>query len=68
MSYSEALQHLLKENLVTLRHLPVNPDRLLANYDANARYEFHSGGVGHTVENCYALKCKIQNLIDAKAI
>ena len=44
------------------------PDKLPANYNANARCEFHSGGVGHDVENCMALKYKVQDLIDSKAI
>src|ERR1051325_5465205 len=48
--------------------MPVNPDRRPANYDANARCEFHYGGVGHSIENCYALKCKIQDFLDSKAI
>lgn len=68
MPYSQLLQHLLQLKLVTLRNLPPTPDKLPANYNANSRCEFHSGGVGHDVENCMALKYKVQDLIDSKAI
>lgn len=37
-------------------------------YDDNARCEFHSGDPGHTIENCKALKHKVHDLIDSKAI
>ena len=48
--------------------MPPPPARLPVNYDANARCEVHSGGVGHSTDNCFALKCKVQDLLDAKAI
>lgn len=67
ISYSQLLQHLLQLKLVTLRNLPPTPDKLPANYNANARCEFHSKGIGHDVENCMALKYKVQDLIDSKA-
>ena len=44
------------------------PVKLPADYDANARCEFHSGAPGHGTENCRALKHKVQDLIDSKAI
>lgn len=37
-------------------------------YDANAHCEFHSDAPGHSIENCKALKYKVQDLIDSKAI
>lgn len=54
--------------LVTLRNLPPLPEKLPVGYNANARCEFHSGGIGHDVENYLALKYKVQDLIDTKAI
>ena len=44
------------------------PAKLPADYDAHARCEFHSGEPGHGTENCKALKHKVQDLIDSKAI
>ena len=43
---------------------PVQPP-FPKSYDANARCEYHGGGVGHSTERCLALKHKVQNLIDA---
>lgn len=37
-------------------------------YDVNAHCEFHLGAPGHTIENWKALKYKVQDLIDSKAI
>jgi len=36
------------------------------NYDPNARCDYHAGVVGHSIENCWALKYKVQELINAK--
>ncbi|XP_050896795.1 uncharacterized protein LOC127103590 [Lathyrus oleraceus] len=44
------------------------PAVLPPGYDANAYCEFHSGAPGHSVENCKALKYKVQDIIDSKAI
>ncbi|XP_050889558.1 uncharacterized protein LOC127094827 [Lathyrus oleraceus] len=68
MSYSRVLQHLLQLKLVNLRGMPPPPERLHAGYNPNARCEFHSGGIGHDLENCWALKYKMQELLDSKAI
>jgi len=35
-------------------------------YDPNARCDYHAGAIGHSTENCKALKFKVQNLINAK--
>lgn len=48
--------------------MPALTEKLRANYNANARCEFHSGGVGHDIENCLAFKHKVQDLLDSKAI
>ncbi|XP_050919740.1 uncharacterized protein LOC127137311 [Lathyrus oleraceus] len=50
------------------RELRPPPTPLPQGYDANVRCEFHSGELGHTIENCRALKHKVQDLIDSKAI
>ncbi|XP_058741904.1 uncharacterized protein LOC131614320 [Vicia villosa] len=67
MTYAQVLPYLLDLNLVQLRTL-ATPAKLPANWDANARCEFHSGSPGHNIENCKALKHKVQDLLDSKAI
>lgn len=59
---------MLQLKLVSLRTIPAPPERLPENYNANARCEFHSRGVGHDIENCLAFKHKVQDLLDTKAI
>ena len=48
--------------------MPPPPARLSPNYDANARCEFHFGGVGHSTDNCFVLKRNVHDLLDPKAI
>ncbi|XP_058726079.1 uncharacterized protein LOC131597396 [Vicia villosa] len=66
MTYAQVLPY-LDLNLVQLRTL-ATPAKLPASWDANARCEFHSGSPGHNIENCKALKHKVQDLLDSKAI
>ncbi|XP_050915175.1 uncharacterized protein LOC127130153 [Lathyrus oleraceus] len=68
MPYSHILPYLLRGSLVQLRELGPPPAILPPGYDANACYEFHSGAPGHSIKNCKALKYKVQDLIDYKAI
>ena len=68
MSLSEALQHLLKANLVTLRNPPSNPDISSPKYNPNAKCVYHSNSPGHETDQCWALKNKIQDLISNKTI
>ncbi|XP_058768767.1 uncharacterized protein LOC131642543 [Vicia villosa] len=67
MTYAQVLPYLLDLKLIQLRTLATLA-KLLANWDANARCEFHSGAPGHSIENCKALKHPVQNLLDSKAI
>lgn len=66
-TYARLLPYLLKGSLVQLRELKP-PTVIPLGYDANAHCEFHLGAPDHTIENCKALKHKVQDLIDAKAI
>ncbi|XP_058782859.1 uncharacterized protein LOC131657480 [Vicia villosa] len=67
MTYAQVLPYLLDLKLIQLRTL-ATPAKLPANWDANARCEFHSGAPGHSIENCKALKHQVQNLLDSKVI
>ena len=68
MSLYQALQHLLKANLVTLRDPPSNPDTSSPKYNPNAKCAYHSSSPGHETDQCWALKNKIQDLIDNKTV
>lgn len=68
MPYSCILPYLLRGSLVQLKELGPPPTVLPPGYDANSRCEFHYGALGHSIENCKALKYKVQDLIDSKAI
>ena len=69
VTYSILLKKLKDLGLVQLRTLaPLRPDQRLANFDENAKCEFHLGAPGHTVEDCKAFKHVVQDLVDSKAI
>ena len=59
---------MLELKLVELRPWKVDPERLPAHFNANARCDFHSGGKGNTIENFYDLKHKVQDLLNSQAI
>ncbi|GKV48344.1 hypothetical protein SLEP1_g55166 [Rubroshorea leprosula] len=68
LSYTEVFQQLVAVGLVTpVPMVPLNPP-FPTWYNPQARCEYHSGGVGHDLENCLALKHRIQDLIDAKEL
>ena len=68
MSLSQALQHLLRLNLVTLVGPHPNPKTFSPNYNPDARCVYHSNSPGHDTDDCWKLKYKIQNLIDEGAL
>ena len=68
MPLSQALQHLLKMNLIALIGPHPNPKTSSPNYNPNATCAYHSDSPRHDTNDCWALKYKIQNLIDAKEI
>ncbi|XP_027347973.1 uncharacterized protein LOC113859382 [Abrus precatorius] len=58
MSYTELLPCLFQSSLVVPCPMkPVKPP-YLREYDLNAKCEYHAGGIGHSTENCRALKFK----------
>ena len=68
MPLSQALQHLLKVKLITLKDPPQNPDPYSFKYNLSVRCAHHSDSPGHDTDDCWTLKNKIQDLIDAKEI
>ena len=68
MTPAQVLPHLLKLNLTSLKEAPKNPNTSSPYYHSNAKCAYHSDSVGHDTNNCWALKNKIQDLIDAKEV
>ena len=65
---SQVLPHLLRSNLVTLKEASEKPNTTSPHYHSNACCAYHSESPGHDTNNCWALKNKIQDLIEAKEI
>ena len=64
MSLAQVLQHLLKAELITLKAPPGNPNTAAPSYRPKERCAYHSDNPGHDTNNCWALKNRIQDLID----
>jgi len=65
MTYTELLPDLLKNALVALCPAKVVQPPYPRYYDTNAKCEYHSGEIGHSTENCRAVKYKVQSLFDS---
>ena len=68
MTPAQVLPHLLKLNLASLKEAPKNLNTYSPYYHSNAKCAYHSDILGHDTNNCWALKNKIQDLIDAKEV
>ncbi|TYK05801.1 Gag-pro-like protein [Cucumis melo var. makuwa] len=65
MSYTELLPQLLKSHQVAIvPQEPLQPP-YPKWYDLNAKCEYHAGAVGHSTENCFPLKAKVQSPVKA---
>ena len=68
VSPSQALQQLLRLNLVTLRDPPKNLNTASPKYNPEERCACHSGSPAHDTDDCWALKNRIQDLIEEGAV
>ena len=68
MTPAQVLPHLLKLNLATIKEAPKNVNTSSPHYHPNAKCAYHSDSVGHDTNDCWALKHKIQDLIEAKEV
>ena len=68
MTLTTVLPHLLRSNLETLKEAPKNPNTTSPRYNPNARCAYHSESPGHDTNDCWALRNKVQDLIEAKEI
>ena len=53
---------------MTLKEAPKNPNTASPHYNPNARCAYHSESPGHDTNDCWALKNKVQDLIEVKEI
>ena len=68
VSLSQVLQHLMNSSLVTLKEPPQNPNITSPRYNPNAWCAYHSNNTGHDTNDCWDLKNKVRDLIEAKEI
>ena len=62
-TYAELFPQLVAKYMVTpVQILPLQPP-FPKWYNSNTHCDYHSGAVGHTIENCIALKYKVRDLI-----
>ncbi|KAK2443920.1 hypothetical protein QL285_014983 [Trifolium repens] len=68
VSYSQLLAYLVHNGMVTpISSLPRNPP-FPAWYDPKAKCAYHADAEGHSTENCWVFKNKVQELIDKKLL
>nr|XP_012574207.1 uncharacterized protein LOC105852605 [Cicer arietinum] len=65
MTYAELLPHLVSNSMVALCPGKIIEPPYPKGYDSNAVCDYHSGAVGHSTENCLALKFKVHDLLKA---
>ncbi|XP_073223454.1 uncharacterized protein [Cicer arietinum] len=65
MTYAELLPHLVSNSMVALCPGKTIEPPYPKGYDLNAVCDYHSGAVGHSTENCLALKFKVHDLLKA---
>ena len=53
---------------MTLKEAPKNPNTTSPHYHPNARCAYHYESPGHETNNYWALKNKVQDLLEAKEI
>src|SRR3954468_13187443 len=68
MPLSQVLQHLLKAKLNTLRDPPKFTNTASPTYDPKATCAYHSNAPGHNENNCWALRNKVQDMLEAGEI
>ena len=59
---------MLKAALITLKASLRNPNTSAPTYHPNERRAYHSDSPGHDTNNCWALKNKVQDMIDSKEV
>lgn len=68
MSYDQILPYLTRKGWVELKALAPMIPPYPPNFDENSRCGYNDGSLGYTINNCNALKYKVQEFIDAKLL
>jgi len=68
VKYAELFSTLLRENLIQTRLPPPMPKRLSTLYKPDLFCAFHQGSPGHDIEQCFALRTVVQELIRANTL
>ena len=64
MLYSELVPYLIHVRAIISKELLETTPPFRAKHDPNASCAYHAGFIGHSTEDCWALKYKIQDLIN----
>ena len=68
VKYAELFPTLLRENLIQTRLPPPMPKRLSTWYKLDLFCAFHQGAPGHDIEQCFAFRTVVQELIQANTL
>ena len=68
MTLSQILPQLLSTKMVTVKEAPKVVNTTSPKYNPKARCAYHSDSPRHTTDGCWALRNKVQDLIDAKEV
>ena len=68
MTYSQLWPYLVYSKAIEPRPTQPKTSNFLAGYNPNVKCDFHSGVVGHSIEDRKVLKEKVQDLIDKKVL
>src|ERR1051325_6829803 len=66
MTYTSLFPYLIQDGRVAPRELKPVPGPPKPWFNENARCAFHANSPGHNIEDFFAFKCKVQELIDRK--
>ena len=67
MTYTELYPAMVQKGLITTKALPP-PNPLPPGFRSDLHCAFHEGAACHDLENCYALKARVRDLIRDKTL
>ena len=68
MPMADLYAYLLERKLVTSMFIRPRKGFLLPSFNPSKKCEHHFGADGHTLEECYQLRDRVQDIIDNKLI